>query len=167
MTELALSVFFWLIATILVIICHRILKAHGIRTPKTLLIFLFGLLILTAVILFRIYQGGSSASMPLSAVLLYIALTVPTVTFLTTPVLGEQGPTSKILSLFRQRPLWRSPDIVSHFSDQEVYERRLKSLIDAGIARVRRGNYRLTERGAVVYRWLRLYSLLTGDKPEI
>lgn len=172
MVSIFSSIFIYLLAFVSHIIVHRILVWRGVRTPKTYVVFGVGLVVLASVAFQPAVpgapsvhlEGGLDVHLPWTSLLLYTLLSGITMVFVATPMIGERGPTSKLLSLLAAGPKTLR-ELLSHFDDDELFTQRVESLVVAGVVEKKGGKFVVSERGQLLARGMDMYCQLLNHTP--
>ncbi len=140
MIYLAISFFLFGCTAFFHVLLHRVLTNHGMKTFWTTTVFLFGFLF-TFWLLFAplaLFGDNNRISswifipLPLTASLSYILLSTIYIVFFASPYAGISSPSFKILALVDRYPKLTKKEILRHFSDGELVDKRLHDLVRLG-----------------------------------
>lgn len=141
------------ISIILHIHLHTVLTRWGVRTIKSMAVFLVGLtLYLGATFLLR-----DSISLVWSTTLFYSLLTGIYAVFYTAPLLTYDSPTTKIYRLLRAKRNREKAQILAVFTKKEILFDRLGELKNAGLIRENDEGFSLTKKGWRYGWWIQGY----------
>lgn len=168
MAYVSASIAIFLITEILHIILHRILRAKGILTMKSSVIFLGGL----AVDLYAVYSiSGETAGrasngiwllpIPFSGIMVYIFLSLVFIIFYTHPAVPYISPSTLLLGYLTKKRM-RYSEIIRRFTNKMLIDERLDDLEESGLV-IRKGSiYSLTTRGQNLAKIMEFYKRLFG-----
>lgn len=164
------SLIFFVVTVMVQIIVHKILLVYGKRTFATIHVLTLGCFV-HALLQYLLFQSNSQSSLnenlwllplPWSASFLYVLLFFFYITYSASPYLGQEGPTSKILNLFRRHPYLTEQQIFKSFTDQETVLARIDDLMKSGWVTKDRGYLKLNSFGKVLARFILFYRNILG-----
>lgn len=152
---------------------HRLKIHFKKKSFKTIGIFFVGFL-LNCTILGKIYFDSLQLTnmyasvwlypLPFSGAFFYIMLFFSYIIYSASPYLGQEGPTSKILTFLQKHPYKTKKQIVDAFTDNDTILDRIRDLVQVGWV-LRKGSYMtVAPKGALLARLLLWYRSLLQFK---
>lgn len=133
------------------VILHRIFSSLGIRTAKTITIYILSLAFLIMVI-FRF-----NMPLPLTSIAIYSVMTLVYLLFFLSFYLDAESPSAKLVSLLQKEHKLRYTEILKRFSREELFRRRLDLLRHSGYISVRNHIYRIEPKGMLLVQIFSIY----------
>jgi hypothetical protein len=147
--------------------CHilvsRILLSYGIKSLRLLILFAIGFLIHLQFFVSIIQpvsigqQGLLFIPLPFTAALLYILLFVFYLIYYLSTYSGEIGPSIKIYLLMRRYGKRTFPQILREFSESDLIEHRLMSLLKGQFVSRKNNTYTILPKGKQLADAIRIY----------
>ena len=154
MPEIILGILFYLTASTIHILKYRRRKIGQAGILKAFGVFL---LFLPAVYLVSIFLP---VRWPLSTVLFYLLLSGTHFIFFTSPYLGDEGPSSKIYFLLKNKGQLDFNKLLKYFSDEELVVKRIRDLTGSGMIKKTAGSFRVTGKGKFLCGLIKTYRRL-------
>ena len=172
MAYILFALIFFIATVIIQILFHKVLISFGKRTFATIHVISVGCFV-HAFIQYQLYQTYSRLSgegslwlypVPITAGFLYVLLFFFYITYSASPYLGQEGPTSKILNLFRKHSSLSEKQVIATFTDQETVHARIDDLVNSGWIRKEGSYIRLQGFGRILARFILFYRSVLGLK---
>lgn len=164
MTYLIVSLAVFFIAVFLHVITHRLFADRGIKSYKTVLVLVFGIIINLFLMLLIAITPSCSLKLPLTGILLNGLLTCLYTAFFTSVYLGDESPASRIVKLVSAKNKMTEKEILNEFSDKILVFKRLDDLVNSGHTEQKGRRYIITKRGFRLNRVINWYrSILRWD----
>jgi hypothetical protein len=160
MDELFITLLFFIFIFSCHVVLHRVLALWGIRTVRTVWFYVLGCIPLLIVI-----QKGL-LSYPVSAVCVYVFLSIGiSVTYITF-FLGAQTPASTILYAFSKRRVLSKKSIILLFTKEHIFDKRIENLMSFTLVGKNGRRYVATPCGLLVagaiWAYERIFARPTG-----
>jgi len=164
------TLLFFCFTCVVQLMIHRILMIIGKRTFATVHVLTVGCMI-NATVIYFLYRSLSPISqngslwfypIPVSASVLYILLYFAYIIYSVSPYLGQEGPTSRILMLFRKHQKLTEQQLIAAFTDKEIIFDRIDDLVRSKCV-TKRGTYiLLSPVGSIIARGILKYRTVLG-----
>lgn len=165
MSYILISVSIYIVSVIVHVLIHRILRQRGIRTFKTVLVFLIGFIVNTAILFYLAGAPGCGLKLPLTAGVLFALLSSLYVIFYTSPYLGDESPATKVIAILGVKKKMNSLQIMGEFSDSQLIIKRLNDLKRDGLVEMKNNRYCCTDKGMKLVDLIDMYrKLLRWDR---
>lgn len=164
MIYLVASFFTFLLMTFLHIFLFRFLAQRGVKTLRTVGVYLFGFII--SLFIFGFFQTLANPKtifwwpLPLTSIVLYSQLSFLYLIFFTSPYLGDESPAAKIIFLVKKNGRLSYEKIKREFSDEELVIKRLDDLVKSGLIIRQKDNYYSAKSGQRLARIINFYRRL-------
>lgn len=151
MDELFIILLYFIFVFSCHIVLHRVLALRRIRTVHTVWSYVLGGILLGMII------SKGLLSYPVSAVCVYVLLSIGMSIVYISFFLGAQTPASIILDAFLKRKTLSKKAIVSLFTKKHIFEKRIENLISFTLVEKNGMRYVSTVRGRYIAGAIRMY----------
>lgn len=146
-----MSILLFICVTGVHIVVYRVLVACGVKTIKTVAIYGFGLIVLSWLLLTK------HSPFPLTAITVYVLVSMLYIMLFTSPLFGQIGPSVKVFLLAKKYPGITKTEILKHFTDKELIDERVQLFISLGLLTKKNNVFTATARGQSIARIVALY----------
>ncbi len=162
MINIFISIMVFLAVSVIHVGIYRMLKKIGIKSFKTVIIYVLGFLLLSFVswpiVSSAAYLAHNTAGLdvllPFSSLLIYLLVSILAIMFFTSPYTGDISPTLQIIRLLKRNGAMSNKDLLDSFSADELIDNRLRFLVQSGYVQKKRASFYITPKG------LRLISVI-------
>ena len=152
------------------VIIYRLFKKIDADILIAFLTFAVGFILAGSLVyfIFRQYQINNAGDnlwlrpLPLTAVVVYLLLSVAYLIFFLAPYLGEDSPTSTILIMLKKNNRRTFGQIRTKFTNQKLIGLRLVKFIDGGYVRKHHNKYFILPKGKLVATIINFYRQILG-----
>lgn len=170
MIFLFLSGIIFLITFIIHILLHRFLLRYKIVTFKSLSIFAFGFILDLGGVIYLYENVPINNSeilftpLPVTALILYVLLSLNFAIFMTSIYLKDQSPSAKLVWLVKINSKAELKEIKHYFSNSELIFKRLADLVRVRWIKKEGARYKIITRGKLIIKFIYFYRSLLGWK---
>jgi hypothetical protein len=163
MNSLFVSIALFILTVIFHNVFHRLLLKYHIITFKSVGIFLivFFVLVVSALLEFK---GIFHIRINLTIITLYLILSLDYIVVISSPFLGDEGPSSKIVFLLKKHKSLSKDNIINKFSNERLIKKRLNDLTRSKLIEKRNNKYFIISGGKRLVSLIKIYRKTIGWK---
>lgn len=163
MYTIFVTIIVFAVAVIIHILLFRYLLSRGHRSFIPALVFV-GIFMSMIIIIGKPTQIGMFVEYKITALTVFVLLTMSYMVMTASLILGDESPSSKIILEVEKKPGISESKLITLFSDKKLVDKRLEDMLSSGMITQRGRSFMILPKGQILVFYVTLYHKLLGWK---
>jgi hypothetical protein len=161
MNPIIITLILFILSVIIHILFHKLLLMFGIKTFKGVIVFIPLLIILIIICTLFPDPIVDKIDFRLTAYFLYILMVLSYILMISSPILGDESSSSKIINLLKVKS-FSEYELNHFFSNKILIKKRIDDLIKSNLIILNKNIYYCTNKGKFIAWFFKVYRSLMG-----